>query len=302
MKKYIKHFRAVAALLALLLTVSLFAACNTDPLGSDASSESESESEAPELPAGAVTVNRPGKTEVLLPGDYPTSDYGDPDALKWGQNVYVSNVDGLTVTGQVYTDLHAMNHYTHTLYMAGDLHGSIDGVFRDGERILDAPCTGIFYAPYQGSPEPRYDPRYLVFTTAGEESDPVTEVHEVTFSEDGTASVTRAPISLDGEIRFIFFLRPSGAYDVPETIYVITSTDFCLLSLSDWFGTKGSTEESFRVESVEVPSYWKYLEPTSAVKIGGTVWFGDRFGIVSYETETRAFTYYPVTMRSTDGH
>ena len=48
------------------------------------------------------------------------------------------------------------------------------------------------------------------------------------------------------------------------------------------------------LESVPAPDWWQYIRPNSAVTVNGTLFIGEKYGIVRVDQKMN-FQYYPVT-------
>lgn len=280
---------ATAMVLCLALTLS---ACDTsinDPEGEESDTNAETTSAETTLSENELLAHLAGKDAILTAGEFPMDYLDDPEPLKRGASVFVSNENGLTLTGKPYDHLQGETVTDVNAYRFEDFFGTDEGVYFQGEKIIDEPCVGMVTSFGYDS---------LAILTSGEDG---TKLYGTDRNEDGSWKELKSTVLSEGKSKFMYYSFPSMFYGPTEDLYVITENEFLVVDLRPYFCGQDASFEEIGVTSVDVPEYWNYIHPTSAVKIDGSLYFGEHYGVVRYEFDTNKFSYYKILIYSNEG-
>ncbi len=266
MKKY------VATLLTLMILMISLTSCRNG--------------EKPQLPDGAVPVlsNYPNLS-YILPGAYDLSKYEDGIWARNGYSTYVASVNGnlAVMPNHIYKSSSAPYIAQDIAYAFENVKGDDDGVYLDGELVIDEPCVGMIHSYYRDT--------LLVFTTADGNS----TVHVFDRKNIETSLLlSEQTILIEGKIRLVYYDWKNMHYDAPNEIYVITSENVVILKAERLLNSAEKSLATVEVITLQTPDWWQYVSPTNATQTkDGTVFVGEREGVIGIEPDG-TMKYYPI--------
>ena len=247
-----------------------------------------------EIPEHALEVYAPSKQiTYICPGDYPINKVEDSEAFKWGCNVYVSKTnaeDTLVISGNRNEGLGETSQTNSgTYFQCGEWFGFKDGVFLGSDKVLSEECVGMVASWGDGS-------AILIITNTEDNS----YVYSARRTGDQWEFYPDDRLELGARTKFIYYdwkLHPLMTHSPSETMYLVTESNMITLSVGQYLDT-ASDFSTVSKTVIEIPEYWQYLRPTSAVELNNMLYIGDMFGVVEFDPHTQAFTYYPADIQS----
>lgn len=264
--------------------------CSGTPSSADEStsltSTQQTETSSPEaLPDGAIEVfSGYPLLNHIVPGEIDMSKVEDGIWARYGYRAYVSKLKETLVIIPQHN--HGSSSVTDVqqseLYNYYNIHGGVDGVFVNGEKIIDAQCEGIISTASRKMA--------LVLTTDGNDS--TIYVFEKETSE-GDFDQPCKEIKLDGKILLYFINRINHFDPFPNDLYILTSTS--VVVMKNYHNLTAEFSESYPYEMItlETPDWWKYIKPNSATLLNdGSLFIGSLDGVVGIKDGV--ITYYPI--------
>lgn len=234
-----------------------------------------------------VRTGYPSLTD-LAAGQFPMDYHDDPGYARYRFNVYVTVADGQLSILPNHADGNGDTLYVgkETVYRYESLVGGSDGVFANGELILEESCAGMA-AGFSGKP-------LLLFTNAGG----VGYIRSAEVPEDGEGvTLSSFAITLDSPIRLVLCDWTDNRTDPPREIYIVTKQGFYVLDTGKYLVSGGNLSDfaNVSIQSIPVPDYWPYMDVTSMVQTDdGMIYIGEMCGVVGVDVSREAVTYYPV--------
>lgn len=248
-----------------------------------------------ELPENALPVYCPSdEITYILPSDYPTNYAEDGETFKWGYNVFVSkmNADDKLVLSANRNEGLGRTSLTNsgTYYKSGDWFGYAGGVYLGSEKVIDEECVGMVASWGDGS-------AVLIITNTDDNS----YIYSAVLVDGQWQFNENEKLELGSATSFIYYdwaYYPIMTCSPAETMYIVTDDNLITLSVGDYLDTKCGDFTTITKTVIEVPAYWHYLRPTSAVELNEKLYIGDMFGIVEFDINSKELTYYPINLKS----
>ncbi len=231
-----------------------------------------------ELPQDAIRINN---GSYILPGEYPEDLWQDPEAHKAGSGVYVAAADdALVVYENPYTGLgETPRTQCYPAFEAGSLRGAMDGLFCNGEQLINEACIGLILS---------YGEEHALAITTTRDK---TSVHSISLVDEQWC-VTHT-IRVKGEGKFIYYVWPSVSYQPSQTLYLISTETLARIEVGAYLDDSIPYIDNARLTEYAVPDYWGNLCPNSLVVLNETIYIGDLMGLVSVDADGK-FRYYPL--------
>ena len=242
-------------------------------------------------PSGAVPVlsNYP-HLSYIVPGEYDEIKFEDGTWARYGFCTYVTSVNGMLAVMPSHTmgSSAIPSVRKQTVYQYRNLSGGEDGVFLNGELLIDEVCVGLI---------PSCAGERVMIVTASEGGG---RIYAFEYSDGGdicTGVLLDDVIGLGGKPLLFQCFWPNDFYDAPEEIILVTDRSIVVIHADEYLNMYRGTFSTVKVTVRDVPPWWQYIRPTSAVQTeDGTVFIGEREGVIGITADD--ITYYPIDYRA----